>query len=170
MDWESLDKKMGQENSILRTFCCCRCNTERRKHILLCFVNIHTKPRPHEKGTETKLFFPYSREQSQRARRNIRGVFWDAQSSPGPWGCSFNAGALDGICVCFMTFHHHHHLHPVWFITAPAGEAVYQWSSTYGALCCAVIFRDYCGDWSKLILPVPSAIKISELAHRANVA
>ena len=87
MDWESLDKKMGQENSILRTFCCCchHCNTESRKHILLCFVNIHTKPRPHEKGTETKLFFPHAREQSQRARRNIRGVFWDAQSSPGPW-------------------------------------------------------------------------------------
>lgn len=114
-----------------------------------------------------KGLFPYAREQSRRARGN-NVVCSDAQCSPGPWGCSSNAGALDDICVCFITSHHHHPPHPVWFITAPAGKAVYQWSSTYGALYCVVIFRDYCGDWSKLMLPVPSAIKISEPAHRAK--
>lgn len=46
-------------------------------------------------------------------------------AAPSPWECSVHAGALDGICICLINFHHPH-LHPVSFIKRPSGKTVYQ--------------------------------------------
>lgn len=121
MDWNSLNKKVGLGNLFKELLFV----TQKGGSTFCLALLISTKPWPHEKGIESPLCFLILGS-NLGGLATVSPVCSEVPSAaPGPWGYSVNAAALDGVCICLISFNHHH-LHPVWFIKMPAGKAVYQ--------------------------------------------